>query len=164
MGFFSKKKEISKKPQQKADSTTFLINNMQEKNKYYDKIDECYSLALGTTEFELRVALFKKVLDLYDEYKAFCESKPGGHEYFMEHEWVLKNHIEDYNHALDVLNNIVPKIKELSKGDGIKQKDIYQHFSIDQKEMKKILDELERTKCITREKSGNTYLIKFERE
>ena len=156
-------------------SFQFMMNHGDEIEKHVNSFEECYRLAYKEDDLDKKIELLQKTITNFEKAKVWFYRTKGGTIYFQDmYEHMHNSRDDDYSYisqveeyleeCIEERDYIIPEILDAIKSsNGILQKDIYQHLPDFPKSMiQKIIRKLENQGLITREKSGNTYLLKFK--
>lgn len=156
-------------------SFQFFYNHGDEINKHTDSFEECYRLACEEDDLDKKIELLQKTIILFEKARTWFYRTKGGTIYFQDmYEHMHNSRNDDFSYIDQVKeyleecirkrDYVIPKTLDIIKSsNGILQKDIYQHLpDVSKSEVQKIIRDFESEGLITREKSGNSYLLTFK--
>ena len=159
-------------------SFQFEMNHGEEIQKRIDSFEECYRLACAEDNLNKKIELLQKTIIQFEKARTWFYRTKGGTIYFQdmyEHMHNSRNDDfsyidyiyrvkEDLNECIRKRDYVIPKLLDIIQySNGILQKDIYQQLpDVSKAEIQRIIRCFESEGLITREKSGNSYLLIFK--
>lgn len=156
-------------------SFQFEMNHGDDITKRIDSFEECYRLACEEDDLNKKIELLQKTIIQFEKAKTWFYRTKGGTIYFQDmYEHLHNSRNDDFSYIDRVKEDleecirkrdyVIPKTLDIIKSsNGILQRDIYQHLpDVSKSEVQKIIRDFESEGLITREKSGNSYLLTFK--
>ena len=148
------------------------LNHGDEISKHIDSFEKCYRLAFADKNLNKKIELLQETIIKFEKAKKWFYRTKGGTIYFQDmYEHLHNSRNEDFSYIDQVEKYLeecikerdctIPKILGAIKSSGsILQKDIYQHLpDVLKTDVQRIVRHLENEGLITKEKSGNSYLL-----
>jgi hypothetical protein len=153
----------------------FMMNHEHEIQTHTDNFEDCYRSAFNEKDLDKKIILLEKTISEYEKSQKWFYRTKGGAIYFQDYyEHMHNSNNNDFSYidgvqeylddCIEKRDYIIPQILYILSSNGeIMQKDIYKHLPKTPKsEIQQIIRELEKNDKISREKNGNSYLLKLK--
>lgn len=168
----SKNPKFHRTEREEELSFQFGCDHFDEIQKRINSFEECYELACAETDLNKKIELLEKTIFQFEKAKKWFYRTKGGTIYFQdEYEHLHNSRNDDFSYisiieetlkeCIEERDCIVPKILDIiESSNGILQKDIYEELpNIPRAKIQYIVSNLANEDKITKEKSGNSYLL-----
>lgn len=160
---------------EKELSYRFASNHSGEIQKRINSFENCNRLAFAEKDINKKIELLEETIIQFEKAKAWFYRTKGGTIYFQDYYEYLHNsqsecfsYIEPVKRYLEECieerDYLIPEIFDIiESSNGILQKDIYEKLpDFSRTEIQRIVCKLEAEGKITKEKSGNSYLLNIK--
>ena len=169
----SKNSKFHRTGKEEEISFQFAKNHKDQIKEHISPFQTCFELARDESDLNKRIELLQRTIMLFEQAKTWFYQTNGGTIYFQDMYENLHNSRNECFSYIDTVKEqleycirkrdyLIPVTLGVisSNSGGILQKDIYKHIpDATKREIQQIISELENEGLITREKSGNTYLL-----